>query len=161
MFNISEVFEIAEQIERNGYEFYSRAAQIAADDDQKDFLSALAKMEQEHESLFGSMKQKYCSRAVYPETADLDDTALGYLQAMVDGDIFINIRPVDDILTGSETVQDIKRLAVEFEKNTVVYFTSLKNVLADSGDAERVDELIKEELKHISILLNWQPDCKI
>ena len=156
MYNISEVFEIAEQIERNGYGFYQKAAEIAADESAKKFLLDLASMEMDHEKLFIQMKKKFTSGGEMESPFDGDGIALSYLQAMVDGDVFINIKPTDELLKGDETVSDIKRLAIEFEKNTVVYFLSLRNAISDEADKAKIEKLINEEIQHIAILTNWQ-----
>ena len=43
-FNADEVFEIAEQIERNGSEFYRKAAENMSNPKAKEFLNHLAEM---------------------------------------------------------------------------------------------------------------------
>ena len=156
MFNISEVFEIAEQIERNGYAFYQKAAEIAQGEESKTFLLDLASMEQDHEKLFIEMKKKFTEGEI-DSPLDTDNIALAYLQAMVDGDVFSNIKPTEELLKGGESVDDIRRMAIEFEKNTVVYFISLKNALSAPEDKSKIDNLINEEIRHIKILTDWQP----
>jgi rubrerythrin len=155
MYNISEVFEIAEQIERNGYSFYQKAADIAVDESAKKFLLDLASMEMDHENLFIEMKKKFTAGEM-ESPFDGDNIALSYLQAMVDGDVFINIKPSDNLLKGDETVAEIRKLAIEFEKNTVVYFLSLRNALTSEEDKMKIEKLVNEEIQHIAILTNWQ-----
>ena len=48
-FNADETFEIAEQIERNGAEFYKKAADLAPDDAARDLFLELTAMEERHE----------------------------------------------------------------------------------------------------------------
>ena len=47
-YNLAEVFEIAEQIEKNGAAFYRRAADICESDMVQKFLLLLADQEEEH-----------------------------------------------------------------------------------------------------------------
>jgi rubrerythrin len=155
MFNILEVFEIAEQIERNGYNFYMKAASISSEPSAKEFLENLAEMENDHERLFANMRNKYCEKDT-DLSMDLDDTAVNYINAFVNGEVFLNLKPLNEVIMGRETLEEIKKLAIEFEKNTVVYFTTLKNALKDSADKDKVEELINEELRHISILVDWK-----
>jgi Rubrerythrin. len=49
MFNIDEIFEIAEQIERNGVIFYTRAAEKFSEYTKKSVFLNLADMERKHE----------------------------------------------------------------------------------------------------------------
>ena len=57
-FNVDEVFEIAEQIERNGAKFYRSVAQKITETDKKQLLIDLAEMEDEHEQTFKSLRSK-------------------------------------------------------------------------------------------------------
>ena len=156
MFNINEVFEIAEQIERNGYAFYQKAAQIAKEESSKKFLLDLASMEMDHEKLFIEMKKKFTDNNI-SSPMDCDNIALSYLQAMVDGEVFSNIKPTDELLSGDESVEDIRKIAIDFEKNTVVYFISLKNALNAADDKQKIENLVNEEIRHIKILTEWNP----
>lgn len=157
MFNVNEAFEIAEQIERNGYAFYIRAAEIMIDSASEKFLLDLAEMENEHESLFGSLKRKFAGEGC-ESPFDADGLALSYLRSMVDGEIFSNLRPTAEYLTGAETADEIKTLAIEFEKNTVVYFASLANAMSSEKDKEIIQRLVGEEIQHIAILTKWRPE---
>ena len=47
-FNADEIFEMAEQIERNGAKFYREAAENASDADVKEMLLSMAAMEDGH-----------------------------------------------------------------------------------------------------------------
>ena len=57
IFNADEVLKIAEQIERNGIEFYERAAE-RFDGDAARRLRNLADMERTHEQVFASMRRE-------------------------------------------------------------------------------------------------------
>ena len=57
-FNADEVFEIAEQIERNGVKFYKSAAEKIQDEDKKKLLNDLAEMEVEHEQTFKALRSQ-------------------------------------------------------------------------------------------------------
>ena len=153
MFNVNEVFEVAEQIERNGKAFYEKAASIARDEESRKFLLDLAAMEDDHERYFAALKERLASGDDDP--LDRDGVALSYIQSMVDGEVFLNLKPMADTLSGEETMEEIKKLAIEFEKNTVVYFASLKNAMRTAEDKKAIEELVNEELRHVAILTNW------
>jgi len=153
MFNVNEVFEIAEQIERNGKAFYTKAASIAKDEESRKFLQDLADMEDDHEKYFIALKKRLDSPQDDP--LDRDGVALSYIQAMVDGEVFSNLTPMAEALTGKESMDDIRKLAIEFEKNTVVYFASLKNAMRRPEDKKAIEDLVDEELRHVVILTNW------
>ncbi|MHC4072124.1 MAG: ferritin-like domain-containing protein [Planctomycetota bacterium] len=56
--SVFDVFEIAEQIERNGAKFYRRAAEISDDPDAHKMFLRLAEWEVEHERIFAHMKKQ-------------------------------------------------------------------------------------------------------
>ena len=55
-FNADEIFEMAEQIERNGEEFYRKMAESISDAQVSQLFLDLAAMEAEHEKVFASMR---------------------------------------------------------------------------------------------------------
>ena len=59
LFNADEVFEMAEQIERNGAKFYRRAAEGAGDPHERDLLNELADWEETHQRVFAAIRAAY------------------------------------------------------------------------------------------------------
>ncbi len=55
-FNADEIFEMAEQIERNGAKFYRRMAENVSDISIPQLFLDLAAMEDEHEKTFASIR---------------------------------------------------------------------------------------------------------
>ena len=87
-FNADEVFEMAEQMERNGAKFYRDAAETAADQSKKDMLIGLSKMEEAHEKMFGSMRAELSSAEKASTVFDPSGEAAQYLRALVDSRVF-------------------------------------------------------------------------
>ncbi|MFC2170988.1 ferritin family protein, partial [Calditrichota bacterium] len=58
MYNIDEVFEMAEQIERDGADFYRKAAAHVDVEEGKTLLLELASMEDDHEVVFAKLREK-------------------------------------------------------------------------------------------------------
>ncbi len=56
-FNADEIFEMAEQIEKNGASFYRKSAEAIADTGAKKLLLDLAAMEDEHEKTFADLRK--------------------------------------------------------------------------------------------------------
>ena len=85
-FNADEMFEMAEQIERNGAKFYRRAAEQIKTPDSRKLLLELADMEDKHEKTFIQMRAEMLKQG---QTATVDpvfdpEGEVGlYLQAMV------------------------------------------------------------------------------
>jgi len=150
-FNAFEVFEIAEQIERNGINFYIRAAELFDDPDTCQMFLRLAEWEREHERLFVRMKQKLSEQDRQEITLEPDDL-LPDPRVMAGLAVFgIRSKPAEE-LRGRQNRTDVMRRAVEKEKDSIVFYHGLKEFVPAKADKEKIDDIIKEEMKHIVIL---------
>lgn len=150
-FNAFEVFEIAEQIERNGINFYIRAAELFDDPNTSEMFLRLAEWEKEHERLFARMKQQLSEQSRQASTSEPDDL-LPDPRVMAGLAVFgIRADPADE-LRGRQDKTDIIRRAVEKEKNSIVFYHGLKEFVPAEVGKEKIDDIIKEEMRHIVIL---------
>ena len=145
VFNADEIFEMAEQIERNGAKFYRKAAESIAD--ARDLLLRLAAMEDEHERTFAAMRSELSEDEKTPLTFDPDNEAALYLQAMADGNVFKS--DPSESLSGNESILDILKTAIGLEKDSIIFYTSMKDVVPKTAGKEKVDAIIKEEIGHV------------
>ncbi|MFZ2146605.1 MAG: hypothetical protein WAV28_05235, partial [Sedimentisphaerales bacterium] len=51
-----------------------------------------------------------------------------------------------------ETAEDILNYAIEAEKNSIIFYTGLKNFVSAKAGKDKVDEIIQEEMDHIAEL---------
>ncbi|RJO67359.1 MAG: rubrerythrin [Myxococcales bacterium] len=142
--NVDEIFEIAEQIERNGGAFYRRAAQIVADPQSRALLQALARMEDEHVDTFTRLR-----RDVKIDKLDPEDEGVKYLQAVAGNHIFNTAEDPAKRLTGGETAADILRIAINFEKDSVVLYLGLRDVAPPDKGRDKVNAILEEEKQHV------------
>ena len=150
--NTIEVFEIAERIERNAVKFYHRAAESLSDRDLCQTLLSLADFEKEHEETFANMRKQISHKERDLVTFDLNNEMGLYLKAIADGNVFDLKKEPDEQLTGKETIEDILKLAIEAEKDSIVFYLGLKNFVPAEAGKDKVDEIIKEEMGHIAEL---------
>lgn len=149
-FNADEVFEMAEQIERNGAKFYRAAAKKFPD--VRQVLLDLAAMEDEHLKTFQDMSDALSSPEAEPPVFDPDNQAQMYLQVMADGNVFdIKADPAEK-LTGQETVQDVLKTAIGLEKDSIAFYVGMKECVPNKAGKEKVEAIIRQELGHIAIL---------
>ncbi len=151
-FNADEIFEMAEEIERNGAKFYRQAAANTSDKAAKKMLLELAVMEDGHLEIFQAMRRKLTDKEKEPVVYDPDNEAAQYLQAMADmHGCEGKISPAKE-LTGRETLKEIIEVALNAEKESVVFYFGLKNFVPDTAGKSRVDKIINEEIGHINTL---------
>lgn len=151
-FNADEIFEMAEQIERNGAKFYRKAAEGRENTHSHQLLLDLASMEVEHEKIFASMREDLSKQESGTTVFDPYDEAALYLRAMADGEVFdIKSDPSKD-LTGKESMDDILRTAIGMEKDSIVFYVGMKEMVPERLGKPRIDGIIKEEMKHVKDL---------
>ncbi|GAI70660.1 unnamed protein product, partial [marine sediment metagenome] len=61
-------------------------------------------------------------------------------------------------LTGSETIKEILDIAINSEKDSVVFYLNLKGLVPVKAGRDKVEEIIIEELSHITTLLRKLKD---
>jgi len=151
-FNAFEIFEMAEQIERNGVKFYRKAADGVADQDIRQTLLDLADMEAEHEETFNDMRKQISSKERELITFDPESEVALYLQAMANGHVFDLKKDPSEQLTGKETIEDILKWAIEAEKDSIIFYLGLKDFVSARAGKDKVEDIIKEEQDHIVLL---------
>jgi rubrerythrin len=159
-FNADEIYQMAEQIERNGAKYYRKAAAGAAELRVRTLLVGLAAMEDRHERVFIEMRRQLTERQRQPTTYDPDNESAAYLRALADGSVFdVNADP-SDRLTGEETPEQVYRTAIELEKNSIVFYLGLMDMIDEALGKGRVDEIIKEEMRHVAMLSDELRDLR-
>jgi rubrerythrin len=158
-FNAFEVFEIAEQIERNGAAFYRKAAGLLDQPQLVKMFLDLAEWEAKHEEVFADMRRQLSEqgrelRSFEIEDAPLDAKAMAGLAAFG-----ISPDPTEQ-LTGDETKQEILRMALQKEKDSIVYYTGLKGFVPNEGGKDKIDDVIAEEMHHIRIINQSLEQCE-
>ena len=152
LFNADEVLKMAEQIERNGVEFYRRAAEKSAFAAERRLLEDLAQMEERHEKVFAAMREDLSEDEHASTVFDPEGEADLYLKAVADGNVFnLKGNAVDD-LSGDKSLEDILRTAIGMEKESIVFYTTMSGVVPPRLGREKIMEIIGEEQKHIGML---------
>jgi rubrerythrin len=151
-FNADEVFEMALQIERNGAKFYQRAADLQQDDRARNTLRELSAMEQDHEKTFASMRRDLTEQERKEMTFDPDGELPLYLRALADRQIFDPGKDPSQRLSGEDSIEDVLHMAIGLEKDSIVFYTGMKSAVPERLGAQRLDDILKEEMSHIATL---------
>jgi len=147
-FNADEIFEMAEQIERNGVKFYEAAAKGIDGADNKKLLKELADMERMHEKVFAAMKAKLSGRQKGATVFDPEGEAAKYLKALADIRVFYE-KAID-----LSSMKSILKDAITAEKDSIVFYLGMKELVPEKDGKAKLDDIIREEMSHITILAN-------
>jgi rubrerythrin len=154
VFNADEIFEMAIRIENNAGAFYRKAASLQSDTENKKFLEGLAHMEDQHKKIFTDMRTTLKQKEKEPKVFDPHDEAFQYLAAMTDTMGGEGSPSAADSLTGDETLEEILRTAVGLEKDTILFYLGIKDLIPLQSGQNRIDEIIREERRHVIQLSN-------
>lgn len=151
-FNIDEIFEIAEQIERNGAKYYRAAADVIDALEQRSMLVNLAKMEDEHERTFAAMRSEMAKGLQRETVYESDTSAEQYLWAWAEKAVFDMDTDPFAVLTSGADLREILQVAIGREKDSIVFYEGLKSGISIEDDKAKVDAIIREEMQHVGIL---------
>jgi rubrerythrin len=149
---MDEIFEMAEQIERNAAKFYQDAAQMASNEATKKTFRDLSTMEDGHLKIFQEMRKHLGPEEKEQTTFDPDNEAVAFLQAMAGSHGSEGKKGRTEKLTGKESIREIFEIAVNAEKDSVVFYTAIKEMVAPGSGKDRVETIINEELGHLTVL---------
>jgi rubrerythrin len=151
-FNADEVFEMAEEIERNGAKFYREAAANAANREIKEMFLNMASMEDAHLRTFREMREDLTEQEKGETAYDPYNEATLYLQALADSKGFEGMKSPTQKLTGKESIRELFEIAIGAEKNSVLYYVGLKNLVPADAGRDKIEAIIREEVRHVADL---------
>ncbi|THB81810.1 MAG: rubrerythrin [Desulfobacteraceae bacterium] len=145
-FTANDIFEIAIQLEKNGAAFYREAAEQTDHAEHKEFLLELAAMEDDHEQTFAALQKDLSESETFSRVFDPDDENAMYLKSLADMRVF------SEKETPSGDFKTIMRSAIQAEKDSIVFYLGIKEMVPEKSGKSRIDDIIKEEMDHIRIL---------
>jgi rubrerythrin len=146
VFNADEIFEMALQIERNGEKFYRDSAQKVKDAEAQDLLTQLAEMEAQHQKVFSGMRSALSAADKKAMTFDPNNEAGLYLASLANTKVFFE----KDIDTAK--LEGIFRSALAAEKDSIAFYLGMKDLVPQGSGQEKIEDVIKEEMRHIRLL---------
>ena len=66
--------------------------------------------------------------------------------------MFVKTKDIPGLVSTLKTSQEVLDLAITFEKDSVVFYSTMKKAVPESFGKDQIDALINEEIKHIALL---------
>lgn len=148
-FNADEVFEMGMDVEANGEAYYRRAAELAKDDGTKKVFLMLMEEEKKHYETFKRLREGLSPKSTRPTIADPEDQEYLYLDALVKSRLFNNVHEAETLASKVGDEVEALRAALTFEKDTILFFQSMKSMTREDLGRKEIDRLIDEERKHV------------
>jgi rubrerythrin len=154
-YSVNEIVELAVQIEHNGFAFYHEATKHKGLDDKSlELLTTLRDQELNHEKIFLALRDdEDMNNLVLSQDWEL---VASYLQTIVASRIFNTEDAAIRLATDAGDVKDILNYAIQFEKDTLLFFHTVKDALANPKAQAAVARIIQEEISHVLRLNDYR-----
>jgi len=150
MFSAREIIDMAIKIERNGENYYRQATAKVTDPSLQSLLLFLADEEHEHARWFEAFKERIKDSAEDRKLAEISGTML---QSVVGNQRF----SLDDAdLAELDSTEELVGIAIEFEKDSILFYEMLQAFIEDSETLRQLNEIIAEENRHIEMLNDYK-----
>ena len=143
MLSLRDIVDIAVKIEQNGERVYRSAAEKITDPSLHSLLQWLADEEVKHMEWFEALKDAVPDTGDFPEQEKM---GRALLQNAVGAQSF-TLEDAD--FSSMKKVEDLLKLAVEFEKDTVLFYGMLQPLIEDQMTLEQLHAIIQEEENHV------------
>ena len=149
MFSLKDICDVAIQIEKNGEQVY-RNAQTETDDLKlKELLKWMADEEEQHALWFERLAQMDVTPVQH---AQIEEMGKNLLKDSI-GDQTFSLNQND--LNHAASMDQVIEQAIEFEKDTIVFYELLREFIDDEVVLSQLDLIIKEEKNHINKLSSY------
>ena len=148
-FNAGEVFKVAIQIEENGRKFYEESQKIIEGAQVKALFAELAQQEIEHKKKFETLRAQLPPESTGSTVWDPEDEMDQYIKMMAEDHVFVSSADVKSQVDKIRDAEDALKLAIEFEKDSILFFLSLDEAVTGKKDQELIKTLVKEEQEHL------------
>jgi rubrerythrin len=143
MFLIGDIIELAIQIEQNAENVYRHALKKISSPKLVSTLRWLADEEVEHAKWFHQLKQTVNTEVKDPAVEAMGKSVL----SDVLGSQSFSLKEAD--FSELSQLEDLISLAVEFEKDKVIFYKMLRPFIEDKETLDFLENIIDEETNHI------------
>jgi rubrerythrin len=146
VFSIGEILDFAIVIEKNGEGVYQGALASVSDPSLKKVLKWLAEEEARHIEWLAQIRAEFDEKALQDRPGEEEQKIF---KKIIEGQSF-SLAEKD--LTKIDTVESLLGLALEFEKDTVVFYEMLGAFIQEPGALQTLKRIIEEEERHVQYL---------
>jgi rubrerythrin len=149
VFTLAEVYNLGIGIEKNGEKFYRDALKQAWSAPIADMLTLLAEEEVKHVDFFvrrlDAVKQKR-------DNPFLDEMGTSVLKDILGNQTF-SLKEAD--VSKIRSVDELVALAIEFEKDTILFYEMIGSFITDEKGRRQLEEIIEEEERHVRLFESY------
>ena len=149
MFSANELIDIAIRLERNAEDYYRQALKEVSDPSIESLLIYLANQEAKHIHWFENLERRVKTS---PGEGGMLELGATLLETLI-GDQKFSLEEVDP--SQIDRVESLIELAIEFEKDSILFYELLEPFIEDESTLENLKKIIVEENDHIARLQDF------
>jgi rubrerythrin len=159
-FNMFEILQIAEEVERKGARFYLKAAGQCEEEERHNLYYELANWRAEHQRLWACIRRKYTERTGHFGRFDPDDYVLSNPQVMAGLSCF-GTQSGCCPRSGYVNREQILREAIRRSGHIGTFYRGLKGFVRTLDCCIMIDNLIHEESRQVRLLTGALESCQV
>ncbi|MDK2956591.1 MAG: hypothetical protein PWQ57_2087 [Desulfovibrionales bacterium] len=145
-FHANEIAKAAVEIERKGYAFYRKVAELAKSEETRQLFEYLAGEEHKHEAIFQSLYDRL-GKIDLPAWSTQEEYG-EYLDALITSHSLFTGGLAEKYMSQAADEDTAIRMAMAFEKDTILFFMEMRELTPDS-EKSVVKQCIEEERLHL------------
>jgi len=146
LFSANEILDVAIKLEKNGETVYRNAIEKVTKPEFIALLDRMADEEVKHANFFSNLKLELEAGHANPFVEEMSRELFDDLL----GDKNFSLKEVDFSLV--KDADDLIGIFLEFEKDSVIFYTVLEPFVEDPAAREHLKKIIEEENRHIKHL---------
>jgi rubrerythrin len=114
----------------------------------------------DHEKIFAEMAEQLACEEHKVTLFEPVTEVADYLATLADSKVFNLSSDFSSQLTGKETVADVLKIALDKEKDSIVFYLGLRDYVPVQAGRDTVDVVLRQELEHVNVLTHQLEQCK-
>lgn len=144
IFTAAEIVDMALEVERVGFKFYTALAENAFTDEARSMFQWLASEEKAHEEEFGKLRE---GAGAYTLPESYPGEWQAYVQALIESLTILGDEEIRQIAKGANFAEALK-VGVALEKDSILFYEALREYVPEN-QRKTVDEIIAQEQTHL------------
>ena len=158
-FSDLEGLRIAVEMERRGVEFYRRAARLTKSVHSVKMLEELAAEEEGHQREFSKLMENQCTCRSAEAAVCYSGETSAYLSAIAADIVFTGGLMEVGRRGGFDSLPAILTTAIDSEKNSILFYSELRDLTGDPGAQQAFGSVISQEKVHLAKLQQQLITC--
>jgi len=151
-FGILEVLKIAERLEHNGRQFYTKMAKLFIETRCKDLCRDLADWRASREITLARQRKQFNEQKAGFKPNNASDYFRIHPDVIADLSVFADKFYPPHTLTGHESLSEIVKDAVTRTREAVIFYRGLKDFARNQETRALINQFIEEEICYICTL---------